>query len=193
MEGLQCEARSWLRFLQAQEQRLKEFRSRHERAQGYLRELEAGRSRDEDAVEQLKRRINELHSVVFSLREACAAPTRLRKETTFLRKMLDQEGGKVVLKRHFRSLESARSLYAEAAAHAPALQPLAGRVKSDWEVAFARYVRLEEAHGRGSSGGRDACAVARTQRPSVCGNCSLTSISMSQILQGWLRRAPRKF
>lgn len=148
VEELKGEARSVIRRLHSQEQRLEELRARHARADGYRQELDAARAADEAEIERERHRIRDLHNEAYVLREACYTPARLRKESNFLRKLLDKEGGRLTTNRHVRGLEACKRLYAEVAAQAPSLQPLAGRAKAEMQAEFDRYQRLEEAHSR---------------------------------------------
>merc|ERR1711865_1140650 len=92
--------------------------------------------------------VRELHTEACNMREACYIPARLKKETTFLVKLLDHEGGRLKTSRHLRSLEACKRLYQDVASSAPSLLPMAGRAKAEMEEEFARYQRLEENHVR---------------------------------------------
>mmetsp|Transcript_88051 Transcript_88051/g.138026 ORF Transcript_88051/g.138026 Transcript_88051/m.138026 type:complete len:313 (+) Transcript_88051:101-1039(+) len=132
--------------LKAQEQRLQELRSQHMKAETYLRELLDAQMQSEQDLDAERERVRELHRDTLSMREACYLPARLKKETTFLVKMLDQEGGRLKTSQHLRSLQACKRLYDEVAQAAPNLLPLAGRAKTQMEEEFARYMRLEYSH-----------------------------------------------
>merc|ERR1711920_1089224 len=99
-------------------------------------------------VEQEQALIQRLNREAVALREECVLPARLKRETGFLVKLLDQGNGRANMKRHVKSLEACRKLYDEVAIHAPLALPLAGRAKAEMEAEFARFLHLEEVHGR---------------------------------------------
>jgi len=134
--------------LKAQEQRLQELRSQHMKAEAYLRELLDAQAQSEEDLVAERECVRELHRDTLNMREACHLPARLKKETTFLMKLLDQEGGRLKTSRHLRSLQACKRLYHEVAQAAPNLLPLAGRAKTEMEEEFARYMRLEDSHCR---------------------------------------------
>merc|ERR1712072_184152 len=132
----------------AQDKQLEDLRRRHVKSESYLRELLEAQVQVEEELELERTRLRELHCQALHMREACYVPARLKKETTFLMKFLDHDGGRLKTSRHLRSLEACKRLYQEVASTAPNLLPLAGRAKAEMEEAFARYLKLEEYHSR---------------------------------------------
>lgn len=142
------EARRVMRQLKLQDRRLEESRERHAEAEAHLQEAHDQLVQKEREVEQEQAVIRRLHREAVGLREACYLPARLKRESGFLVRLLDQGCGRGKARRHQRSLEASRRLYEEVAAHAPSVLPLAGRTKADLEAEFSRLQRLEEAHNR---------------------------------------------
>lgn len=134
--------------LKAQEHRLQELRSQHMKAEAYLKELVDAQKRSEEDLAAERERIRDLHHDTLNMREACHLPAKLKKESSFLMKFLDQEGGRLKTSQHLRSLQACKRLYHEVAQAAPSLLPLAGRAKTEMEEEFARYMRLEDSHCR---------------------------------------------
>mmetsp|Transcript_94156 Transcript_94156/g.266433 ORF Transcript_94156/g.266433 Transcript_94156/m.266433 type:complete len:358 (-) Transcript_94156:214-1287(-) len=148
LDRYQDEARHVVRQLKVQERRFDEFRGRHAGAEGYLHDLAEELAQGQADTERERAAIQELNREEVRLREACYLPAWIKRESGFLMKMLDQEGGRLKTKQHLRSLEVCKRLYSEVVAHAPSLLPLASRAKSEMEAAFTRYLQLEEAHSR---------------------------------------------
>jgi len=145
----QDEVRRLTRQLKLLERRLEESRERHTQAEACLQGVQRQQAQYQREVEQEQALIQRLNREAVSLREACYLPARIKRESGFLVKLLDRGvGGRVKTQRHLKSVEVCRRLYDEAAAHAPAALPLAGRAKADMEAEFARFLRLEEAHSR---------------------------------------------
>jgi hypothetical protein len=148
LEAAKEESKKVASRLKAQEQRLQELRSQHMKAEAYLRELLDAQALSEEDLEAEKQCVRQLHRDTLNMREACHLPAKLKKESTFLMKFLDQEGGRLKTSRHLRSLQACKRLYDEVAQAAPNLLPLAGRAKTEMEEEFARYMRLEDSHCR---------------------------------------------
>jgi len=142
------EAKQVLRNLALQERRLEESREAHTHAECYLGDTEAQLAQCRRDVERERAIIQRLNRDAVSMREACYLPARLKRESGFLVKIMDQAGGRLKTRKHMRSLEACKKLYDEVAAHAPAVLPLASRAKAEMEAEFARYLQLEEAHSR---------------------------------------------
>lgn len=149
LESCRGEAVHVVRQVRLQERRLEDSRSRVSATEARLAELRAALVQGQQEFEQEKIRIRELHREAIRLREACYLPTKLKRESGFLVKALDQGGGgRVQTRKHLRGVEACARLYEEVAAQAPSLLPLAGRARADMEAHFARYLQLEEAHTR---------------------------------------------
>jgi len=142
------EARRVMRQLNLQDRRLKESRERLTQAEAHLQQLREQLTQSQQEVEQEQALIQRLNREAVSLREACYLPARIKRESGFLVKLLDQGGSRTQAQRHRKSLESCKRLYEEVAAHAPAALPLAGRVKLQMETQFNRFQSLTDAHGR---------------------------------------------
>lgn len=142
------EARQVIRQLKLQERQLEEFRGRHAKAEGYLHDIMEEMTHGQLDTEHERATIQELNREEVHLREVCYLPAWIKRESAFLMKMLDQEGGRLKTKRHLRSLEVCKRLYSEVTTHAPSLLPLASRAKSEMEATFTRYLQFEEAHSR---------------------------------------------
>eukprot|EP00931_Biecheleriopsis_adriatica_P093539 TRINITY_DN67277_c0_g1_i1.p1 TRINITY_DN67277_c0_g1~~TRINITY_DN67277_c0_g1_i1.p1 ORF type:complete len:329 (+),score=97.50 TRINITY_DN67277_c0_g1_i1:21-1007(+) len=142
------EARQVVSEMKQQEKQLQELRTAAATQERSLQEEQKllERSRRDTEVEQSL--IRDLNREVVVTREACLMPARIKRETNFLVKMLDQEGGRLKTRRHLRSLEACKKLYDEVAEHAPSLLPTAGRAKLEMEAQFSRYLQLEEGHNR---------------------------------------------
>lgn len=134
--------------LRQRERLLLELRAQHARAQEVLRERTAQAARVHQEAAHERTHIQMLNREVLQLREACCLPAKLKRETSFLVKVLNQEGGRLKTQQHARALEDCRRLYDEVSARAPALLPLAGRAVADVEAAFARYTKLEAEHSK---------------------------------------------
>lgn len=142
------EARHVIRQLKIQERHLEESRRRHGEVEALLGEARAELTWGESEMEGERVAIRELNREAAGLREACYLPARVKRESGFLVKALDQEGGRLKTRQHLRSLEACKRLYDEVSDKAPGLLPLAGRAKAEMESEFARYLQLEEAHSR---------------------------------------------
>lgn len=146
--GYKGEARRVVREMKQQESELKALKQETVARKETLRDVQqhvvAGKL-DAEAEQAL---IRDLNREVLSTREACFIPARLKRDTSFLRKIFDQEGTRLKTRRHMRSLEACKKLYDEVAVRAPSVLPLASRVKLETENEFARYRQLEEGHNR---------------------------------------------
>lgn len=152
-----------VRQVRMHERRLEEVRQSKASAELHLSDLHCRIAEGLQELEQEKHCIRELNREVTSLREACYLPTRLKRESGFLLKVLDQGGtGKLKTRKHLRGMDAVARLYDEVAAHAPSLLQLAGRVRGDMTGQFARYQHLDKGHTRSLH--RLHTAVAR----SVC-------------------------
>lgn len=169
--SLKDEAKRALRQLKARDQQLLELRDRHSKADAYLQDSSKAVSQGEAELDRERQTIRELHCQVAALREACTQPARLKKESGFLVRLLDQEGGRLQTRRHLRGMEACRKLYDEVASHAPSLLPLAGRARSEMEAGFAKYLRLEEAHGRSLQKLHLAVTRGLLRDPDGCSTC----------------------
>lgn len=147
LKAVKDEAKRAVSKMKAQEQMLEDLRNRHMKAEEHLRDLLVAQAEGEEELAAERERVRALHREALGMREACYVPAALKKEATFLMKLLDHEGGRLKTCRHLRSLESCRRLYQEVASTAPSLLPLAGRAKAEMEDEFARYLELEESHG----------------------------------------------
>lgn len=148
LASLKDEGKRVLRQLKTRDQLLVEMRERHSKADAYLQDTSKLAALGEAELERERVHIQDLHCQVAALREASIQPARLKKESTFLVRLLDQEGGRLQTKRHLRGIDACRKLYDEVALHAPSLLPLAGRARSEMEADFAKFLRLQDAHGR---------------------------------------------
>jgi len=148
LDEVRGEAMQVVKLLKAQQRQLEELQSRHSKAEVYLRQASEAHVKVQKELEHERARVRELHTQASGLREACYLPARLKRESSFLVRMLDQEGGRLKTKKHLQSLQVCKRLYDDIAAQAPSLLPLVGRAKSDMEATFNRYLRLEESHSR---------------------------------------------
>ncbi|CAE8711538.1 unnamed protein product [Polarella glacialis] len=142
------DSRDVIHQMKLQEQQLQELKRKLGDGEGSLRQATEQVARGRLEAEEEQAAIRDLNREVIATREACYLPARLKRETSFLMKIFDQEGGRLKTKRHLRSLESCKKLYEEVVAQAPSVLPLASRTKSDMEVLFSRYLQLEEGHNR---------------------------------------------
>mmetsp|Transcript_4378 Transcript_4378/g.7761 ORF Transcript_4378/g.7761 Transcript_4378/m.7761 type:complete len:310 (-) Transcript_4378:45-974(-) len=142
------EARSVIREMKQGEKQLQELKEAVATRRANLQHAQQQVARGHEETQEEQSSIRDLNREVMVTREGCLMPARLKRETSFLMKIFDQEGGRLNTRRHLRSLEACKKLYNEVAAHAPALLPLAGRAKLEMENQFSRYLSLEEAHNR---------------------------------------------
>jgi len=143
------EAQQVVRQLRVQDRRLEESRRSKAAAEAHLGDLEQLLVQGRQDLEQEQNAICELNREVSELREACYVPARLRRESGFLVRALDQgAGGRLNTRKHLWGIEACTKLYEGVSSQAPSLLPLMGRVRADLEAQFARYLQLEEAHNR---------------------------------------------
>lgn len=147
---------------QAQEHRLEDLRKQHIEAEAHLKQLLEEQQKLEKELDVERVRVRDLHCQALAMREASFVPAKLKKDTTFLLKVMDHDGGRLKTRQHLRSVEACKRLYLEVAHAAPSLLPLVGRVKADMEEEFARYLQLEGNHG--SALQRLQLAVTRSLR-----------------------------
>lgn len=145
---LRGEARRVMRELKQRDQQLEELRQRHSRAANYLQEAVEAQAQRVRQLERERTVIRDLHAQASGLREACYMPAKMKRESSFLIRMLDQEGGRLNTRRHLQGLKLCKRLYDDVAAKAPSLLPAAGGARSQMEAEFTRYLALEESHGR---------------------------------------------
>lgn len=164
LEAMKDETKRTTARFKAQEQQLADLRNRHIKGEAYLKDLLEAQVQVDQELEAERAILRELHRQALHMRESCYVPAKLKKETTFLMKLMQHEGGRLKKSRHLRSLEACKRMYDEIAVTAPNLLPLAGRAKAEMEEEFARYLKLEESHGRALQ--RLQLAVTRgLQRP----------------------------
>jgi len=144
---LRSEALKVTENLRAAENRLEQLRGRNGKAETYLLDITSQIEKGEEELEETRSNIREGHREVLRLREACAVPTRMKRESSILIKLLDQDGGRLAVQKHRRSTELCKRLYEEVMIAAPLLQALVGCARADVEREFARYLRLKESHG----------------------------------------------
>eukprot|EP00929_Paragymnodinium_shiwhaense_P089310 TRINITY_DN49471_c0_g1_i7.p1 TRINITY_DN49471_c0_g1~~TRINITY_DN49471_c0_g1_i7.p1 ORF type:complete len:334 (+),score=88.37 TRINITY_DN49471_c0_g1_i7:178-1179(+) len=148
LQGLQEEARVVMQQLKQEERENEELSARRDRGEKTLQSACDAKRKGELDLERERRMLKDLHAQVSGLREACYMPARLKRESSFLVRILDREGGRLKTRKHLQGLQTCKRLYDEVAAKAPGLLPLAGRVKTGMEALFTKYLRLEESHGR---------------------------------------------
>jgi len=141
------EARSVIREMKQGEKQLQEMKEVVASSRENLRHVQQQVARGYQETQEEQSLIRDLNREVMVTREACFMPARLKRETSFLMKIFDQES-RLNSRRHLRSLEACKKLYDEVARHAPALLPMAGRAKLEMENQFSRFLSLEEAHNR---------------------------------------------
>eukprot|EP00933_Yihiella_yeosuensis_P084680 TRINITY_DN99293_c0_g1_i1.p1 TRINITY_DN99293_c0_g1~~TRINITY_DN99293_c0_g1_i1.p1 ORF type:complete len:337 (+),score=64.65 TRINITY_DN99293_c0_g1_i1:108-1118(+) len=146
----QCksEAKNVIHEMRIQEKQLEEMKKRVNLSENSLEEVKEHLEATKLEAEEEQALIRDLNREVMSTREACYVPARLKREASFLMKVLDQEGGRLKTRRHLRSLEAVKKLYDEVSTCAPAILPFASRAKSEMEMQFSRYLQLEEGHNR---------------------------------------------
>jgi len=144
--GCRNEARRVIREMKQQENELKALKQQAVAREENLRDVQQHLATDQFEAEAEQALIRDLNREVLSAREACFLPARLKRDASFLKKIFDQEGGRLKTRRHMRSLEACKKLYDEVTAQAPSLLPLASRVKLEMESEFSRYLKLEERH-----------------------------------------------
>eukprot|EP00930_Biecheleria_cincta_P056891 TRINITY_DN42909_c0_g1_i1.p1 TRINITY_DN42909_c0_g1~~TRINITY_DN42909_c0_g1_i1.p1 ORF type:complete len:331 (-),score=94.29 TRINITY_DN42909_c0_g1_i1:119-1111(-) len=142
------EARQVIREMKQQESELKALKQEVVARKETLRDVQQKVVAGQLEAEAEQSLIRDLNREVLSTREACFIPARLKRDTSFLRKIFDQEGARLKTRRHMRSLDACKKLYDEVAARAPSMLPLASRVKLEMENQFSRYLQLEEGHNR---------------------------------------------
>lgn len=144
--NLRLEMQATARQLRDHDKQLKEMRRRHAEASSLAAELGNDVTESCKEVERGRHAVQELHSKALSARKACYAPAELKRKSSILMKFLDQEGGRLNMEKHFRSLQANSKLYAAITAQAPALQTLAGRAKASMEAEFEKYQSLARNH-----------------------------------------------
>merc|ERR1719263_2096937 len=129
LEAMKDDTKRTMARFKAQEQQLADLRNRHIKGEAYLKDLLEAQVEVDQELEAERAMLRELHRQALHMRESCYVPAKLKKETTFLMKLMQHEGGRLKKSRHLRSLEACKRLYDEIAVTAPALLPLAGRAK----------------------------------------------------------------
>lgn len=143
------EAQQIVRQLRVQTRRLEDAKRKRAMADAGHGDLQQLVAQGRRGIDEEEATIRELNREVAALREACYVPARLRRESGFFIKALDQcADQRLAVKRQQRAVDSCSQLYDRVSEEVPALVALAGRVRTDAASQFARYLQLEEAHAR---------------------------------------------
>merc|ERR1719357_510504 len=128
--GCRAEAQQVVRQLRLQEQRLQDGLRKKAVSEAHVEDMRLRIIQNQQELQAEQELIRDLNRQATELRGACYLPARLKRESGFLLKMLDQGGGgRAKTRKHLRSLDTCLQLYDRVSEVAPNLLPLMSRAR----------------------------------------------------------------